>query len=81
MIELFKTKERRRQEALIREFAEKHYDPPEVNIFPKPCESQEALNFLEELILGPDWYSVNPLPTVQINTEVALEIASKYMRK
>lgn len=81
MIELLKTSERRRQEALLRKFAEEHSNSPEVNIFPKPCEPQEALDFLRELVLGPDWYTAVPLPTVQVNTEVALEIADKYMRK
>ena len=56
----------------------------EDNILPPPLEPQQALNFLREYILGEDWYSANPVPTAQINTEVVEEIlykCSKQYRK
>lgn len=78
---IFKSKERKRQEKLLDKFINDHTYNPKVNIFPKPCDAQEALNFLEELILGPDWYIVDPLPNIQANTIVAAAIAEKYIKK
>ena len=51
------------------------------NIFPPPLEPQLALNFLREYILGEDWYSVNPIHTTQINTEVVPEILYKCSKR
>ena len=51
------------------------------NIFPPPLEPQLALNFLREYILGEDWYSANPVPTAQINTEVVGEILYKCSKR
>ena len=51
------------------------------NLFPPPLEPQLALDFLREYILGEDWYSVNPIPTVQINTEVVDEILYKCSKR
>lgn len=61
---IFKSKERKRQEKLLDKFVSEHTYPREVNMYPKPCDAQEALNFLEELILGTDWYIVDPLPNI-----------------
>lgn len=51
------------------------------NIFPPSLEPQLALNFLREYILGEDWYSLNPISTVQINTEVVDEILYKCSKR
>lgn len=51
------------------------------NLFPPPLEPQLALDFLREYILGEDWYSVNPIPTIQINTEVVSEILYKCSKR
>ena len=53
----------------------------EDNILPPPLEPQLALNFLREYILGEDWYSANPVPTAQINTEVVEEILYKCSKR
>ena len=51
------------------------------NIFPPPLESQLALNFLREYILGEDWYSANSASTAQINTELVNEILYKCSKR
>ena len=51
------------------------------NIFPPPLDPQEALNFLQEYLLGEDWYIVNPLSIAQANCELVHDILYKYSRK
>jgi hypothetical protein len=51
------------------------------NIFPPPLEPQLALDFLREYLLGEDWYSLNPISTVQINTEVVVEILYRFSKR
>ena len=51
------------------------------NIFPPPLDPQEALNFLQEYLLGEDWYIINPLSTAQANCELVYDILYKYSRK
>lgn len=53
----------------------------EDNLFPPSLEPQLALDFLREYILGEDWYSVNPISTAQINTEVVDEILYKCSKR
>ena len=78
---LLKTKKRIHQEELVNKFVDEHTYPAEVNIFPKPCDAQKALNFLQDLILGEDWYCADPLPQAQVNTIIATEIAKRYVTK
>lgn len=51
------------------------------NMFPPLLEPQTALNFLQEYLLGEDWYIVNPLTTGQANCEVVHDILYKYSKK
>lgn len=51
------------------------------NIFAPPLEPQIAFDILQKHFLGEYWYSVNPISTKQINTEVVYEILSRYPRK
>lgn len=51
------------------------------NMFPPCLDPQIALNFLEQYLLGEDWYIVNPLSTSQANCEVVDSILYKYSRK
>lgn len=51
------------------------------NMFPPSLEPQTALNFLQEYLLGEDWYIVNPLTTGQANCEVVHDILYKYSKK
>jgi hypothetical protein len=51
------------------------------NIFPPPLEPQLALDFLRKYLLGEDWYSLNPISTVQINTEVVVEILYRFSKR
>lgn len=51
------------------------------NMLPPLLEPQTALNFLQEYLLGEDWYIVNPLTTSQANCEVVHDILYKYSKK
>lgn len=51
------------------------------NMLPPPMDAQIAVNFLEQYLLGPDWYIVNPLTTAQANVEIVHEILYKYSKK
>ena len=51
------------------------------NMFPLSLDAQTALNFLQEYLLGEDWYIVNPLSTSQANCEVVHDILYKYSKK
>ena len=44
-----------------------------------PCmDAQTALNELANYFLGDDWYSINPVNQLQINTEIVCAIEQKY---
>jgi hypothetical protein len=49
--------------------------------FNPPMSDRESMSFLRRYLLGEDWYSVNPLPQEQINTEIVHEILYKYSRR
>ena len=51
------------------------------NMFPPALDAQKALDFLQQYLLGEDWYIVNPLSTGQANCEVVHDILYKYSRK
>lgn len=51
------------------------------NIFAPPMSAQLGIHFLAEYLLGPDWYSVNPVSQEQINTEIIEAILSKYSKR
>ena len=54
------------------------------NLFPPALEPQQALDFLQEYLLGKDWYVVNPLTQQQVNCEMVHDIlyrCSKDYRK
>lgn len=51
------------------------------NMFPPPMEAQIGLNFLQQYLLGEDWYIVNPISTAQANCEVVHDILYKYSKK
>lgn len=51
------------------------------NMLPPILDAQVALDFLQEYLLGEDWYIVNPLCTGQANCEVVHEILYKYSKK
>ena len=51
------------------------------NMFPPVLEPQKALDFLQEYLLGEDWYIVNPLSTGQANCEVVHDILYKYSKR
>lgn len=49
-------------------------------IFPPPMDAQTAVDELCRYLLGDDWYSVNPLGSKQINTEIVYEIECRYKK-
>lgn len=56
-------------------------DAKNCGIFAPPMESNMAIDFLRRYLLGEDWYSLSPVSTEQINTEIVHEILLKYSRK
>lgn len=61
-----------------KEFCESKTNDPNVNIFPKPTTSDEAINILSQTILGTDWYISYPCGKGQANTEIVAAILKKY---
>lgn len=51
------------------------------NLFPPCLDSQLAIDFLCNYLLGEDYYIVNPLCTVQANCEIVHDILYKYSKK
>lgn len=50
-------------------------------IFAPPMDAQTAVGFLCRYLLGENWYSVNPISTEQINTEIVHEILMKHSKE
>lgn len=50
-------------------------------IFMPPIEDYEAVDIIKDYLLGEDWYTVNPVPRVQVNAEIVYEILNKYSPK
>jgi len=50
---------------------------PDSMIVP-PMDAQTALDELTRYFLGADWYVVDPLPTIQVNTLAVIEIEQRY---
>ena len=59
----------------LRDYAE------DCGIFSPPLDAQMAVDFLQNYLLGEDWYVINPISTQQANTEVVHTILYKYSRK
>lgn len=76
-----RSKENLKQKMTFTEWFLQETAKDEDNILPPPLEPQLALNFLREYILGEDWYSANPVPTSQINSEVVDEILYKCSKR
>ena len=51
------------------------------NMFPPSLNPQTALDFLQEYLLGEDYYIVNPMPNIQANCEVVHDILYKYSKQ
>ena len=51
------------------------------NMFPPSLDPQTALDFLQEYLLGKDYYIVNPMPNIQANCEVVHDILYKYSKQ
>lgn len=51
------------------------------NMFPPSLDPQTALDFLQEYLLGEDYYIVNPMPNIQANCEVVHDILYKYSKQ
>lgn len=72
--------EQKRRRILYEKFIKSKENDPETNIFYKPTEPQEGLDFLRELLLGKDWCVTNPLSNLQVNTYLIIDIATKYIK-
>jgi hypothetical protein len=56
-------------------------DAEDCGILSPPLDAQMAVDFLQNYLLGEDWYVINPISTQQANTEVVHTILYKYSRK
>lgn len=61
------------------EWLDKNWDKN--NMFPPSLDPQTALDFLQEYLLGEDYYIVNPMPNIQANCEVVHDILYKYSKQ
>lgn len=51
------------------------------NLLPPKLDDRQALLFLQNYLLGEDWYVVNPLSHEQCNCELVHDILYKYSKK
>lgn len=51
------------------------------NIFPCSTDAQLVVDCLADLLLGEDWYVVDPLSISQVNTLILDEILYKYSKE
>ena len=51
------------------------------NMFPPCLDPQIALNFLQQYLLGEDWYIADPVNNIQANLIIVYEIERKYKDK
>lgn len=49
-------------------------------VFSPPMDAQMAVDFLQQYLLGEDWYTIN-INTQQANSEIVHEILYKHSRK
>lgn len=66
------------RDAIIRKQILSLTDRKDFGIFSPPMDAQTALNELCRHFLGSDWYTVNPISTRQVNTEIVYEIERHY---
>jgi len=63
----------------LKKFIQSKENNKEDNIFVKGTSDTEAINTLEDAILGKEWYVVDPLSGPQVNTHAVAEILYKYL--
>lgn len=51
------------------------------NVCPPKLDAQQALNILQQYLLGDNWYIVDPLCNEQANVEVVHEILYKHSKQ
>ena len=56
-------------------------DSIDCGIMSPPMEAEKALSFLEDYLVGENWYVVDPLGPKQVNTNIVHEILWKYSKK
>lgn len=57
------------------------YEAEDCGLCAPPLESQKALHFLKDYLLGENWYVVMPVNDEQVNSVLVHEILLKYSRK
>lgn len=55
-------------------------DALDCGILSPPMSADQAMEFLKDYLLGENWYTVNPLNSEQVNTEIVFEILWKHSR-
>lgn len=66
---------------LFSEWLKEEFEKDKGNLLPPKLDDRRALLFLQNYLLGEDWYVVSPLSHEQVNTELVHDILYKYSKK
>ena len=72
-------KKKEKKKKIIKKYI-KLNDGKDHGIFAPPMKAQTAVDELCRYFLGEEWYSLNPISTEQINTEIVYEIECKFKK-
>ena len=66
---------------LFTKWLKEEFEKDKGNVLPPKLDDSHALLFLQNYLLGEDWYVVSPLSHEQVNCELVHDILYKYYKK
>jgi len=69
------------KELIFTKWLKEECEKDNYNILPPKLDDRQALLFLQNYLLGEEWYVVSPLSHEQVNTELVFDILIKYSKK
>ena len=66
---------------LFSKWLKEEFEKEKYNLLPPKLDDKSALLFLQNYLLGEEWYVVCPLSHEQVNTELVHDILYKYSKK
>ena len=66
---------------LFTKWLKEEFEKDKGNMLPPKLKDRQALLFLQDYLLGEDWYVVSPLSHEQVNCELVHNILYKYSKK
>lgn len=66
---------------LFTKWLKEEFEKGKGNLLPPKLDDRLALLFLQDYLLGEDWYVVSPLSHEQVNTELVHDILYKFSKK